>query len=101
MPSKVRIDEASLWAKPSAIREWKALTEAIDKADTYPCYDKPDDYVDYPENISVDEAEQMCHNCPALKQCYDFAVANNITWGIWGGINFTQQEETNVRETKR
>ena len=102
MPPKVRIDQASLWANPQAEAEWKELCNAIDQSDSYPCYDNPDPYVDYPEDIGVDEAEQMCYGCPLLKQCYDFAVANNTTWGIWGGINFTptqEQQHQQIEET--
>jgi len=37
-----------------------------------------------------------------LKQCYDFAVAAEVTAGIWGGIHFDleDEEETMLFEFK-
>jgi hypothetical protein len=39
-------------------------------------------------SLTVDQCEDLCHGCPLLKLCYDFAVANDEKHGIWGGINF-------------
>lgn len=64
--------------------------------DTKPnCDEKPYYYVDNPVGIDDDTAEQMCYGCPLLKQCYDFAVASDVNWGVWGGINFTKEEDYN------
>lgn len=30
----------------------------------------------------------VCETCPVKKQCYDAAVRNNETHGIWGGVDF-------------
>jgi hypothetical protein len=87
---KIRIDIESLWAKPEATNQWDKLQNAIEKADSYPCQDKPTYYADNSDEIGVDVAEIMCYGCPILKECYDFAVANKVTAGIWGGINFTE-----------
>jgi hypothetical protein len=38
--------------------------------------------------LTADECEELCFGCPLLKLCYDFAVANDERFGIWGGINF-------------
>jgi Transcription factor WhiB len=53
----------------------------------------PEFYADYPDGIDVDTAEEMCYGCPLLKLCYDYAVSDNVEVGIWGGVNFTKQEE--------
>lgn len=55
-----------------------------------PCKKTPDIF-DEAESLSDDTAENICHGCPLLKQCYDFAVASNQEWGVWGGINFTHR----------
>lgn len=55
-----------------------------------PCKETPDIF-DEAEYLSDDTAENICHGCPLLKQCYDFAVASNQEWGVWGGINFTHR----------
>lgn len=49
------------------------------------------DIFDRPEHVDEDRAEELCHGCPLLKQCYDFAVASKQEYGIWGGINFTHR----------
>jgi len=55
----------------------------------------PKFFVDYSENIDVDTAEQMCYGCPLLKLCYDYAVADNVQVGVWGGVNLSVKEEEN------
>lgn len=37
----------------------------------------------------------ICNTCPVKRQCYDAAVANRETSGIWGGVDF---ERNHVRE---
>nr|DAW17347.1 MAG TPA: Transcription factor WhiB [Caudoviricetes sp.] len=72
---------------------WYNLQAGLDEVIT-PCVELgPDKFVDNPEWIDVDEAEELCYKCPLLKQCYDYAVADKIEWGIWGGVNFTKVEE--------
>lgn len=34
----------------------------------------------------------MCHGCPLLKRCYDYAVADDVNAGIWGGIHFDERK---------
>ena len=55
-----------------------------------PCQTNPEPF-DTPETVSLDKAEELCYNCPLLKQCYDFAVGSKQTYGIWGGVNFTEE----------
>lgn len=79
-------------SSPEAISAWKELNESLANVTT-PCSGKPDDYADNSIKISIDKAEEMCYNCPIIKQCYDYAVAANVTAGIWGGIHFDTIEE--------
>jgi WhiB family redox-sensing transcriptional regulator len=51
------------------------------------------DYEDESHLIPDDLAEELCHKCPLLKLCYDFAVANGETYGVWGGINMGKAED--------
>ena len=55
-----------------------------------PCKVNPEPF-DTPETVSLDNAEELCYSCPLLKQCFDFAVASKQTYGIWGGVNFTEE----------
>ena len=52
----------------------------------------------FPEQLRQgDEAKAICKMCPVKKDCFDYAVSNNETNGIWGGVDFTirknQREE--------
>lgn len=55
-----------------------------------PCKEVPDIF-DEAETLSDETSENICYGCPLLKKCYDFAVASNQEWGVWGGINFTHR----------
>jgi hypothetical protein len=96
MASKIRIDESLLLPKPEAIPLWNKLQALQLEHATTPCREDPTKFIDEPDTVSEDEAELLCHKCPLLKACFDFAKANDERWGIWGGVNFTdttQQEE--------
>lgn len=79
------------------------MREAIESGGLYPCYNNPYFYVDYEDLASEDEetafqplsddqVEQLCHGCPLLKECYDFAMADQVKYGVWGGVNFGKDE---------
>jgi hypothetical protein len=83
----------------------KAMDEATESGEYWPCLNNPYFYTDYDslgfedeegralyKAITVDQAELLCHGCPLLKQCYDFAVANDEQYGIWGGIDFSHDQ---------
>ena len=75
-----------------ALPLWYTLQEDLQDVQT-PCKVKgPDLFTDRADEITADRAEWMCYGCPLLKQCYDFAVANDEKWGIWGGISFCEEE---------
>jgi hypothetical protein len=96
MPQKLEYENAGILR--SAIPAWDRLSEAQDQNEEYPCKDNPYFYTDYSDQmeqriLTGNDAEQLCHGCPLLKQCYDFALANKEAYGIWGGINFGLDEE--------
>jgi hypothetical protein len=68
-----------------AEKAWYDLQAGLAENKT-PCLGKAEDYADYSSFKSADEAEEMCYGCPLIKQCYDFAVLNEVNAGIWGGI---------------
>ncbi len=70
---------------------WYALQVGLSENIT-PCADKPEFYADRSIEVSAAEAELMCYGCPLIKQCYDFAVAQEVNAGIWGGLHFDQDE---------
>lgn len=77
---------------PEAEGKWRELQEGL-RENITPCMNKPDEYADNSVMKTVDEAEEMCYNCPLLKACYDYAVADKVSAGIWGGVHFDEIEE--------
>lgn len=89
MPPKIRIDEIPLMPKPEALPHWRRLQDLQLEHPITPCKEDPTKFIDEPELVSEDEAEELCHGCPLLYACYQFAKANDEQYGIWGGVNFT------------
>lgn len=79
--------------KPKAIGPWIALQEGLREQLT-PCSSNPEFFADRSIEVSADDAEQMCHGCPLIKECYDYAVADEVNAGIWGGIHFDEDDGT-------
>ena len=71
-----------------AITSWVKLSEKLDEVQVYPCANNPEDYTDT-EPPSDDECEALCFGCPAIRECYNFALDNDEEYGVWGGIIFT------------
>ncbi len=40
--------------------------------------------------LQIDQAKSVCRQCPAQRECLEFALATNQDSGIWGG---TSEEE--------
>jgi hypothetical protein len=88
-----------------AVEAWHLLGEAMSAHKVWNCKDNPYFYMDYDgKGFEDDEgrsiiapltdaqAEDACYGCPLLKQCFDFAVANDEQFGIWGGIIFDKKD---------
>jgi hypothetical protein len=43
---------------------------------------------------TVIEAAKMCLGCPIQKMCYDYAVKNNESSLVWGGVLFEVKSQT-------
>jgi WhiB family redox-sensing transcriptional regulator len=37
------------------------------------------------------DAKAICQECPVKQKCFDYAVSNNETNGVWGGVDFTER----------
>jgi hypothetical protein len=92
--------------KKEAVQKYNKLRDAQEEYKYWNCKDNPYYYMDYDgygfegedgknnyRALTVDECETLCADCPLLKQCYDFAVANEEKYGIWGGIDFGAIED--------
>ncbi len=54
--------------------------------------ERPDD-----RELRETEAAAVCAQCPVRAQCLDYALANSIKHGIWGGLT----KEGRSRERRR
>lgn len=45
--------------------------------------------------VQVDEAKAVCHRCPVMEQCLDWALYARHVEGIWGGT--TESERRAMR----
>ena len=81
----------------NAMPMWIALQDGM-MDNIVPCLGKPEFYADRSAEVSVDKAEEMCYGCPIMKACYDYAVADNINAGIWGGIHFDEETQALFEE---
>lgn len=80
----------SLSMSKEAEDKYRLLAKGMLDSETE-CSADPGPFIDYPEKVEQEVAEHLCHGCPLIKQCYDFAVASKQEYGIWGGINFTKE----------
>jgi hypothetical protein len=83
--------------RKEALGAWQRLSEAQEEVASYNCKDNPYFYMDYWDDneqfiLSDEQAEELCHKCPLLKVCYEFAIANKEEYGVWGGINMSRKE---------
>lgn len=58
---------------------------------------------DFHPNDKRDEgpAKAVCRGCPVKQQCLDFAIAEHIHEGIWGGLNGTERTSYKRRVARR
>jgi len=67
----------------------KLQEENLDWQDYAVCkYTDPDAF--FPETMyEAKEAIEICERCPVQEQCFQMALDNEETQGVWGGIDFT------------
>ena len=61
-------------------------------------------FTEYPATTSykrvdmVAEAKVYCDQCSVRKECFNFARANNIQHGVWGGIDFFTSTNGTIKQ---
>jgi WhiB family redox-sensing transcriptional regulator len=79
------------------------LQDAIANApEIVPCQDTDPDlwFMEKEEGVSQPRvAKEYCRGCPAIKECADYAIAANESYGIWGGL--TPRERSQMRGAKQ
>ncbi|MGZ4516417.1 MAG: WhiB family transcriptional regulator [Mycobacteriaceae bacterium] len=53
-----------------------------------PCRDAPEKWVS-DHAAARREAAALCRDCPILTDCYERAMTNRETFGVWGGVDFS------------
>lgn len=39
------------------------------------------------------QAQEICRRCPSMAACLEYALDNEIRWGVWGATNQNQREK--------
>lgn len=50
-------------------------------------------------NLLTRPALELCNSCPVQMACLDYALANNIDHGIWGGTS--ERARRRIRKARR
>lgn len=64
-----------------AIRDFEEAQKHVDGK----CKANPGPWMDWEEPPTQQEAERLCHGCPLVKACPNYARAAQETHGVWGG----------------
>ena len=54
--------------------------------DSAPCKGQLDIFFDLDKADGSAEAKAICKTCPHAQRCLEFAVDNDIFYGVWGGV---------------
>jgi len=49
---------------------------------------------------SIKPAEKICHRCPVIQECLEYAITNEEWYGIWGGLSENRRREL-IRQKRR
>ena len=67
----------------------KLQQEELDWQDEALC-NQTDPEAFFPETMyEAKDAVAICQMCPVVNQCLEYAIKNNETSGVWGGVDFT------------
>jgi len=54
----------------------------------YPHLFYPDDFPDPQQRqLASKAAKALCHSCPIIEQCFEYALETQQDYGIWGGTS--------------
>ena len=51
------------------------------------------------DGVGVDEARKICATCPVQEPCLEYALANRIEHGVWGGCS--ERERRRILKRRR
>jgi len=53
----------------------------------------------FPQKGKAPEGKKLCKVCPAQVPCLEYALANHVQFGLWGGL--TERERYKERQRRR
>lgn len=65
-----------------AIRDFEEAQENVDAK----CKDKPEQWTDWEEPPTREQAVTLCAGCPLLRACGNYAISAQEQHGVWGGF---------------
>ena len=83
---------------------WDDLDRAIqDEGGVVPCQNYPDAFFpfDSDRNNPYVLARQLCRECPIRLICLSYALDNNETEGVWGGLSPYERDVMTGRTRRR
>ncbi|MGH9190212.1 MAG: WhiB family transcriptional regulator [Acidimicrobiales bacterium] len=51
------------------------------------------------DGVGVDVARRICEDCPVKEPCLEYALANTIDHGVWGGAS--ERERRRIARRRR
>ena len=63
------------------------------------CREMPPDTFFPSDGVGVEVARRVCADCPVKEPCLDYAMANHIDHGVWGGTS--ERERRRIARHRR
>jgi len=63
------------------------------------CKDQPPDLFFPSDGVGVEVARRICADCPVKSPCLEYAMANHIDHGVWGGTS--ERERRRIARRRR
>ena len=63
------------------------------------CKDQPPDMFFPSDGVGVEVARRICADCPVKSPCLEYAMANHIDHGVWGGTS--ERERRRIARRRR
>jgi len=63
------------------------------------CADKPPAMFFPSDGVGVEIARRVCEDCPVKEPCLEYALANRVDHGVWGGCS--ERERRRILKRRR
>ncbi|MDE0653985.1 MAG: WhiB family transcriptional regulator [bacterium] len=61
------------------------------------CVGEPPNVFFPSDGVGVLRAQKICAECPVVNECLEYALANHISHGVWGGASERQRRRLQRR----